>query len=360
MREKRILNVIGQVDEKYIEEAAPGKKPDKRPGWIKWATIAAGFVILIAAVPPFLQNKTEPVVPTAEAFPTAEELPTAETQTQENVIPPTIIKANGLHLVRLACDEQTEPETLADFIIHINPSSYAGQEQNGAYVIRPTTPIGGELPECSLQINQVAGMSPAAAAETIREKLTADYRHVGDIENSNTINGLFLHADNGSTWNAKQVDVTITDDLMGGSYILTARYFTEAAEGHGVRFADMVGTFKAVTSADTTAMPAYLGELHETVSEFASGFFSDQTAEMSGILAQDAQIYTYGADVTDEVGVASVDYRISGDESPDSAVVSVKHRINTEDSFNYLTIELTYTGDSTGSRWIINFAGIEK
>jgi len=29
--EKRILNVLGQVDEKYIDEAAPGKKANKSP-----------------------------------------------------------------------------------------------------------------------------------------------------------------------------------------------------------------------------------------------------------------------------------------------------------------------------------------
>lgn len=356
--EKRILDVLGQVSDEYIEEAVPGNKPvktlKKAPGWFKWGSIAAGFAILVLASHPFLQNDSKPFTP-SEADP-----PPAATQTAEHVIPPMTVKANGLHLVQLVYGEQTESDVSTDFIIHINPSSYAGREENGAYVIRPTTPLGEGFPECSLQINRAAGLPPAAAAEMAREKLSANYQHIGDVGDSDVTDGLFLHADNGSTWDAEQVDVTITDDLVGGSYILTARYFTEAAEGHGVRFADMAGTFKALTSADTDAVPSYLVELHRTISVFASAFFSDHISEISDILAQDAQVYTYDTDVTDEVNVASTDYRISGDENPAAAVVSVKHRISTEDSYNYLTIELTYINDGADSRWIVDFAGIEK
>lgn len=39
-----------------------------------------------------------------------------------------------------------------------------------------------------------------------------------------------------------------------------------------------------------------------------------------------------------------------------TAVVSVKHRISTEDSYNYLTMELDYTG----GQWLLRQAGIEK
>lgn len=46
MAEKRILNVLGQVDEKYIEEAAPGKRANKKPIWMKWGTMAACFALV--------------------------------------------------------------------------------------------------------------------------------------------------------------------------------------------------------------------------------------------------------------------------------------------------------------------------
>lgn len=44
--EKRILNVLGQVDEKFIAEAAPGKRANKKPAWIKWTSIAACLALV--------------------------------------------------------------------------------------------------------------------------------------------------------------------------------------------------------------------------------------------------------------------------------------------------------------------------
>lgn len=41
MKEKRILNILGKVDEKYIEEAAPSKRTRKSRSWVKWGALAA-------------------------------------------------------------------------------------------------------------------------------------------------------------------------------------------------------------------------------------------------------------------------------------------------------------------------------
>ena len=42
MKEERILNVIGKVDEKYIKEADPEAKAKRNaPVWTKWAAMAA-------------------------------------------------------------------------------------------------------------------------------------------------------------------------------------------------------------------------------------------------------------------------------------------------------------------------------
>lgn len=351
MKREDISKAVGNIRTRYIQEAAPGKKVRRRTGWMKWVSAAACLLVLVTAVRPFMKNHTETPVPGGD------EVISAPTQAPENVILPITISANGLHLVRLAYEATLTPEISTDFIIYINSEAYAGQEENGSYVIRPKTPLGEGFPECSLQIRRVADTPPAAVAESVRESLAASYLNVGDIADAAVIDGLFLHADNGSAWDARQTDITITDDLMGGSYILTARYFTEATEGHGTRFADMIGTFKVVASDDAAAMPPYLVELHDAVSEFAPAFFADRVSELGDILAQDAMISTYEEDVTEDVGIASIDYSLSGDENPTAAVVSVKHRISTEDSYNHLTIELTYTADG---KWVVHFAGLEK
>lgn len=51
MKEERILNILGQVDEKYIEEAAPVEKVKRKSkklarGWMKWGSLAACFCLV--------------------------------------------------------------------------------------------------------------------------------------------------------------------------------------------------------------------------------------------------------------------------------------------------------------------------
>jgi hypothetical protein len=47
MSGKRLLNALGQVDEKYIEESAPTARGRKKRGFVKWAAMAACFCVVI-------------------------------------------------------------------------------------------------------------------------------------------------------------------------------------------------------------------------------------------------------------------------------------------------------------------------
>lgn len=48
MKEERILNVLGKVDEKYIKEADPEvKSKRKAPAWVKWVSMAACLSLII-------------------------------------------------------------------------------------------------------------------------------------------------------------------------------------------------------------------------------------------------------------------------------------------------------------------------
>lgn len=50
MKNKRLLNIIGEIDDRHIAEAAPAiRKSHSKPIWIKWGTMAACFVLLISA-----------------------------------------------------------------------------------------------------------------------------------------------------------------------------------------------------------------------------------------------------------------------------------------------------------------------
>lgn len=52
MKEERILNVLGKVDEKYIKEADPEVKAKRKaPVWTKWVAMAACLALLVVSVP---------------------------------------------------------------------------------------------------------------------------------------------------------------------------------------------------------------------------------------------------------------------------------------------------------------------
>ena len=57
MKSERVLDALGQVSGKYIEEAAPAARTGKMPKWLKWGAAAACFLIVaIGAVALFGQN----------------------------------------------------------------------------------------------------------------------------------------------------------------------------------------------------------------------------------------------------------------------------------------------------------------
>ncbi len=49
MKNKRLLDIVGEIDEKHIVEAAPAaKKARSKPTWVKWRTMAACMVLMLS------------------------------------------------------------------------------------------------------------------------------------------------------------------------------------------------------------------------------------------------------------------------------------------------------------------------
>ena len=48
-KEERILNALGEVDDKYIVEAAPAEKSSGKITWLKWTALAAGVILVVSA-----------------------------------------------------------------------------------------------------------------------------------------------------------------------------------------------------------------------------------------------------------------------------------------------------------------------
>lgn len=350
MKEKRILNMFGQVDEQYVEEAAPVKKEHKKYSWVKWGGLVACAAIVFFALNFLPKGTIEPdniIEPDTV-------IPPSKTQIPDNDVQHVIKESGELHLVQLKYAPKSIQQDSSDFIIHINEELYQSSEQDGVYIIQSVIPASNELPECSLKIFSAIDFSTTAVAESIIEELNKSFLNITNISESTLINGLYLHADNGTEWNAEQLDIYIVDNLLGGSYVLAAKYFTEATEGHGARFSDMIGTFEVITDSEIEATPDYILQLRNTINMFIPAVFSNQISNVNEILAENAQIYAYDKDVMGDVSIQSIDYTV--DEVPSTAIVSIKHRLGTEDSYNYITVELVYKE----KQWLVNFVSIEK
>ena len=50
MKNKRLLNIIGEINDRHVEEAAPVAKKSRKPTWIKWGAMAACLCLIIVGV----------------------------------------------------------------------------------------------------------------------------------------------------------------------------------------------------------------------------------------------------------------------------------------------------------------------
>ena len=349
--EKRILNALGQVEDKYIAAAAPPPRRRCRP-WLKWAAAAAGLALIIAAAARLAQQPLPPPDPPVEAV---QPQPPVEPQPEAPVLKLSGGQVGTLHLLQANYVEATDRPLMPDFLIYVNQETYQVQElpQEASYTIMPQL-LAPELPLCSMEITWQPQISVEEAALAQAQALSATLAQVEAAREAYIIDGLLVRASNGAAWDDEQVDVYVTGDQNGGVFLFKLSYFTEAAEGHGLRFTDMLRTFELAPLAATA--PEWLTGLREVTMRFIPAFFSNDFSSVADILAPGAAVGSYEEDVYAQVSLAGIDTSVDNDQSPTQATVSVRHRLDLEDSFNYVTIELSYEQGA----WQVVWAGIEK
>lgn len=258
----------------------------------------------------------------------------------------------ALHLASICYGaEETD-----DFLLYVNEELYCGVWEGGDYVIRPITPPPEGLPDCDLTISHWRDISPEAAAEAVRADLEAAYSVVLDPEGpaGRRTFSAYNGTEYGAEWDAANARVTLVDDFEGGVFTLTARFFTEAAEGLGAGFADMAGTFQPIPPEVT--VPAWLTYLRETVDALLPAVFSNDWTAAAGLLTEGASVSAYQEDVSGQVSVSAVEISPDRNEDPSAAVVSVRHRLSAEEPYDMLTIALI----RTGGQWKAQSIGLER
>ena len=339
MKRERLFEAIGAVAPTLVEHS---ERPSSLRKWVKWSGLCAACLILgVGAVFLWPRGIEPPAVSDTPGTPDVE---------QELIS----LRLDGgdvgeLHLSRICYGPQIQPEP--DFVIYVNEEIYQMTEENGVWHIQPIDALPEEFPECSMEIAHMEETAQDAAEQAVLE-LSNTYSEVSD--NRSETENLWVHGSNGSQWDAEQEDRYFVDDGQGCCFILTARYFTEATEGHGARFRDMISTFQVVPAE--MRIEGWLGDLQETTDRLISAIFSNDLTGVEALQTEDAQVYTYGKDVSGDVSITALDYTVDNDQAPTRAVVSVKHRVSLEDSFSYLTMEF----QREENQWLLTWAGIEK
>ncbi|MGN0292612.1 MAG: hypothetical protein ACI4D3_01270 [Lachnospiraceae bacterium] len=249
------------------------------------------------------------------------------------------------------------------FAIYNDYGDYTMTEENGVYYIRPI-PIEGvdssKYPPCEMVIEHSDTDWQTLCAQT-REQMIPIWetvREVGQYENPER---LVFTAQNGLNWDSPVEDHYFLPDGKTCCYHITARFFLEAVEGHGSRFAAMVATFTLVTDqdmADVEHQNAVRKEISDLAKDFAEAYFNRDTETIAGFLVED---YQWGIDVFSGGEVISdiLVKQISGVEDTEIGaihVMSVEFRESDQpDRLQYLTIEFVRRADG----WKVQSYGLE-
>ncbi|MCM3744477.1 hypothetical protein M3193_10000 [Sporosarcina luteola] len=135
----------------------------------------------------------------------------------------------------------------SEYIIYVDESRYKMIKGEDADIITTIEPLPEKYPEVSMEIKQYPTDKPETLVKELEEKLKVGFPDLRAVEIvSEPIEGFWLHGLTESTWDGKVIDVYVMSNGKDGSFVITEKYFLEAAEGHGARFHHMLQSFKII------------------------------------------------------------------------------------------------------------------
>jgi len=133
----------------------------------------------------------------------------------------------------------------AEYVISIDETRYNMIQNKDGDIIAPIEPIPEEYPEVSMQIKQVSDKKPTIVVKELESEFKNDFPELRDIEEvTDPVKGFLLHGITGNQADSKVIHAYVISNGNKGSFVITQRYFLEAAEGHGARFDDMLKSFE--------------------------------------------------------------------------------------------------------------------
>jgi len=136
----------------------------------------------------------------------------------------------------------------AEYVMYIDESRYTMKRGEDADVITTIEPLPDHYPEVSMEIRQIDSVSPDQYVLDMTEELKQEFPDLQGPEFvTEPVEGYQLHGiSSGQDWDSPVIHVYIISNGKSGSFVITQRYFLEAAEGHGARFNEMLKEFQPV------------------------------------------------------------------------------------------------------------------
>ena len=274
MTNMELLDILGGVQGKYILEAQQLRAGGRKPHRLRYMRQLAAVITLILILTLFLN--------TAPGAAAVEYVKEKVTSLIEALFPPKkmTINVEGMEYEGDYAAEGVEPEVTAEapqpgFAIYYDIDSYTMEKEGDITYIRPylkpmtreeVLEIYGDflsslseeeqeqqiaslmnpqaapaLPNCEIEIIHL-DIPYAQTASQERAELEGQW----EITEAVAGNRITFSMCNGQEWDSPIEVRDYISDEQGGCFRITSRYYLEAAEGHGVRFAAIVNTFAVI------------------------------------------------------------------------------------------------------------------
>ena len=140
--------------------------------------------------------------------------------------------------------EDTKP--VMTYAMYIDETKYSFGSKDGADILTPLD-YPSDYPDVYLKITQDTQHTAEEIAQDLEKNLSSQYEYFENVGHiTDPVNSMKLHMRTGDKWDSEVTDYYIVDNTAGGAFIIEAKYFLEAEEGHGARFYYILQQFQVI------------------------------------------------------------------------------------------------------------------
>lgn len=156
------------------------------------------------------------------------------------------------HQTGLGDSDSDSSDKQMDYMITFDEDAYKLLEGDNSDILTTRVPLEEKYPEISLKIEQIGNQPPVDLLPILEKQMSVAYTSPKETEKIiEPVEGYWLHAISHDSagltnWDSPVADIYIIENGNGGSFVITQKYFLEAAEGHGMNFRSILETFEIV------------------------------------------------------------------------------------------------------------------